>query len=190
MEHVKNLYKDSENLDVIVKGTVTGKYMNSQDEVLYQIETPCGECFEADRCCVYHDVTKPVVVKKFVADWYEKYKHDFEYSIWEFIRNWEDQPNNYFKDWMDYSTNKPIETLTFMHKFGYEVEKEKRYLVKMKDIEKGFNFLNFHEEEDRWIFSSKDETTAFHSYHTKKELEEAGFGEVFNSPLFEVEEVE
>ena len=26
--------------------------------------------------------------------------------------------------------------------------------------------------------------------HTRKELEEAGFGEVFNSPLFEVEEVE
>lgn len=26
--------------------------------------------------------------------------------------------------------------------------------------------------------------------HTRKELEEAGFGEVFDSPLFEVEEVE
>lgn len=26
--------------------------------------------------------------------------------------------------------------------------------------------------------------------NTRKELEEAGFGEVFNSPLFEVEEVE
>lgn len=27
-------------------------------------------------------------------------------------------------------------------------------------------------------------------YHTRKELEEAGFGEVFDSQLFEVEEVE
>nr|UWG75317.1 MAG: hypothetical protein [Bacteriophage sp.] len=26
--------------------------------------------------------------------------------------------------------------------------------------------------------------------HTRKELEEAGFGDVFNSPLFEVKEVE
>lgn len=28
------------------------------------------------------------------------------------------------------------------------------------------------------------------AHHTRKELEDAGFGEVFNSPLFEVEEVE
>lgn len=53
MEHVRNLFKDSENLDVIVKGTVTGKSMNSQDEVLYQIGTPCGDCFEADERCEY-----------------------------------------------------------------------------------------------------------------------------------------
>ena len=26
--------------------------------------------------------------------------------------------------------------------------------------------------------------------HTRKELEDAGFGEVFNCPLFEIEEVE
>ena len=30
----------------------------------------------------------------------------------------------------------------------------------------------------------------FKTKFTRKELEEAGFGEVFNSPLFEIEEVE
>ena len=73
---------------------------------------------------------------------------------------------------------------------GYEVEKEKRYRVKMKDLETDFNFLNYCNGEDHWIFSSKDNTIDFRSLHTRKELEEAGFGEVFDSQLFEVEEVE
>lgn len=68
MKHVENLTKDSKNLDVIVKGTVTGKSMNSQDEVLYQIGTPCGDCFEADERCVYPDVTKPVEVPQYVIE--------------------------------------------------------------------------------------------------------------------------
>ena len=73
---------------------------------------------------------------------------------------------------------------------GYETEKEKKYLVKMEDIKTNFNFLNRHKTENYWIFSSKDESITYQVYHTRKELEDAGFSEVFNSPLFEVEEVE
>ena len=66
---------------------------------------------------------------------------------------------------------------------GYEVDKKKRYVVKIPVVNqylvrvKDENFLGF--------LSSKLRT-----YFTRKELEEAGFGEVFNSTLFEVEEVE
>ena len=73
---------------------------------------------------------------------------------------------------------------------GYEVEKEKRYLVKVKGIDTNFNSLNRHRNENYWIFSSEDKNTLYQTHHTRKELEEADFGEVFNSPLFEVEEVE
>lgn len=40
------------------------------------------------------------------------------------------------------------------------------------------------------VVGSEQEYEFFKFKHTHKELEEAGFGEVFNSPLFEVEEVE
>lgn len=66
---------------------------------------------------------------------------------------------------------------------GYEVNKEKRYLVKLKAV-------------DQYLVSVKDENflgflqSRLRSEFTRKELEEVGFGEVFNSPLFEVEEVE
>ena len=73
---------------------------------------------------------------------------------------------------------------------GYEVEKEKRYLVKMKGIDTNFNSLNRHRNENYWIFSSEDKNTLYQTHHTRKELEEAGFGWVFDCPGVEVEEVE
>lgn len=73
---------------------------------------------------------------------------------------------------------------------GYEVEQEKRYIVKVKGVEKGYDYLNYRISLDSWFFSGESEPLDFRTKHTRKELEEAGFGEVFNSPLFEVEEVE
>lgn len=71
---------------------------------------------------------------------------------------------------------------------GYHIEKEKRYRVKAKGV--CFNScLIFEKINKTWLFSSIYETDHQRVYHTKKELKDAGFGEVFNSPLFEVEEV-
>lgn len=74
-------------------------------------------------------------------------------------------------------------------KNGYDIEKEKRYRVKAKGV--GFNScLIFEKINKTWFFSSIYETDHQRGNHTRKELEAAGFGEVFNSPLFEVEEVD
>lgn len=73
---------------------------------------------------------------------------------------------------------------------GYEVKKEKRYLVKLKGVVSNFMVLKHNINEDTWYMSNKINYTDLKAYHTKKQLEQAGFGEVFNSPLFEIEEVE
>lgn len=73
---------------------------------------------------------------------------------------------------------------------GYTVEKEKRYFVKVKGMEEGYNILNYRTSADKWFFSGETEPLDYHTKHTRKELEQAGFGEVFDNPLFEVEEVE
>ena len=71
---------------------------------------------------------------------------------------------------------------------GYTVEKEKRYLVKMKgNIYE--NILVYGFGVKRYFFSSMSEGNR-RAKHTRKELEEDGFGEIFNSPLFEIKEVE
>lgn len=72
---------------------------------------------------------------------------------------------------------------------GYKVEKEKRYRVRMKGMNKSSTILKLDKILDSWYFGEDVEYSYTKDAHTRKELEKAGFEGVFNSPLFEVEEV-
>ena len=82
-------------------------------------------------------------------------------------------------------------TLVNMHQFGYEVEKEKRYTVTIKAVlgqYLGRYYLNDEEltpQFSRTQFTGDGERPAF----TRKELEDTGFGWVFDCPGVEVKEV-
>ena len=132
------------------------------------------------------DEPQPVKVPQCVADWYEKKKHDLNHYIWDYIYNWNHQEESEFKRWMNCSII-TFQTLVNMHQFGYEVE-EKRSLVKMPKA--NFNckiqILSF--KKNSFFWSSNWEGYKVH--HTRKELEEAGFGWVFDCPGVEIEEVE
>lgn len=73
--------------------------------------------------------------------------------------------------------------------FGYEVEKEKRYLVKAKGLCGSHETLNCEKHSKDWLFSSQEENSLYKTKHTHKELEEAGFGWVFDCEGIEIEEV-
>ena len=73
---------------------------------------------------------------------------------------------------------------------GYHIERVKRYIVKVKGVEEGYDYLNYRISSDKWFFSGESEPLDFRTKHTRKQLEIGGFGKVFNSSLFEVEEVE
>ena len=72
---------------------------------------------------------------------------------------------------------------------GYTVE-VKRYRVNVKNVRTRQGTLNRSKKSGVFIFSNPEENNLYGTKFTRKELEDAGFGEVFNSPLFEVEEVE
>lgn len=97
----------------------------------------------------------------------------FEGDVRKCIRWCRKESNIFARAWLD----------------GYTTEKEKRYLVKMKGMSEENTYLTFRFGHT-WMLSNFEECEEFRLHHTRKELEEAGFGEVFNSPLFEVEEVE
>lgn len=74
--------------------------------------------------------------------------------------------------------------------FGYEVEKEKRYLVEMKGISGYGRYLNKTLSSGEYFFASENEVDGYKTKHTRKELEKSGFGWVFDCPGVEVKEVE
>ena len=80
------------------------------------------------------DEPEKPVVPQFVADFYESIKDDFEHKVYElclqYKRRGDELPQG-VAWWFGDSRNKPIETLVMMHKFGYEVEKEKLYTVEI-----------------------------------------------------------
>ena len=131
--------------------------------------------------------TKKVTVHQYVADWYEENKDDFEGNlfrcVYELFKKRNDNELTKFEEWIIDGETEPFLTLVNMHQFGYEVEKEPKYTVKIKSVNQ---YLVRNTDEDFLGFLQSRLKSKF----TRKELEDAGLEEVFNSPLFEVEEVE
>lgn len=135
------------------------------------------------------DEPKKPVVKQFVADWYEEHKDDFDYNLWEYLTDWEEQEPSDFKNWINDEFN-TFQILVNMHQFGYTVEKEKRYLVKIVGMDNINGYLSYNKKLKKWFFGIASESRPYRSKHTRKELEDAGFGWVFDCPGIEIEEVE
>lgn len=133
------------------------------------------------------DEPRKVKVKQFVADWYEENKDDFEGNLYRCTHNipstFDGAKLNEFERWFLNASTKPFQTLVNMHQFGYEVDEEKRYLVKIKAS--GQYIMNNPDENAVFFYSSRA-----YSKLTRKELEEAGFGWVFDCEGVEIEEAE
>ena len=135
---------------------------------------------------------KKVKVKQFVADWYEANKDDFEGNLYRCTHNipsiFDGAKLNEFEKWFLNASTKPFQTLVNMHQFGYEVEKESKYIVKLKNVPYLFGILNFSKHSKQWYFSDSNTNRTHVTKHTRKEVEEAGFGWVFGCPGIEIEE--
>lgn len=139
---------------------------------------------------LYDSFFEKPVVPQYVADWYEKNKESLDESIWEYLVNWDDGSWNDFKKWMyPCDSNNAIQTLVNMHQFGYEVEKEVRYTVRIKGVDGYATHLNENLDNKEWFFASNDEIEGYRIKHTRKELESNGFGWVFTCEGIEVKEV-
>lgn len=134
------------------------------------------------------DEPQKVTVPQFVADWIEYCKENhltitgafepvsehgiglaetFKGSAYKCSRWALDNQNLFARAWLD----------------GFEIEKEKRYIVKMTATKQPLFYNNMYE---KIFFSLGDLATKF----TCKELEKLGLGWVFDCPGVEVEEVE
>lgn len=93
-----------------------------------------------------------------------------------------------FTEWYNKKSNRDLFARAWLD--GYEVEKEKRYYVRFKWIESAYSYLTFIKRFDAWTLADIKLDKKFRSEHTRKQLEEADFGWVFDCPGIEIEEVE
>ena len=133
------------------------------------------------------DESQKVTVPQFVADVIEGAREQsaeledaFEYAqdaafrgeLGEWFMKLENR-NTFARAWLD----------------GYEVEEEKRYRVKVKGICGNHETLNREKHSNKWLFSDWEENSLYDTKFTRKELEEANFGWVFDCPGIKIEEV-
>lgn len=131
------------------------------------------------------DEPQKVTIPQGIAD-YIKYAKENDWDLQDAMNLIVDEEDGSFSDW--FYKDKNMETFALAWINGYTVEEEKRYSVKIKgEIEE--NLLVYGLGINRYFFARTYDSSK-RNEHTRKELEEAGFGDVFNSPLFEVEEVE
>ena len=86
------------------------------------------------------DEPEKPVVPQFVADWYEEHKNNFEIHLSGLCINFtchRERLNDKLANWYEQLENKPIQTLAMMHRFGYEIEKDKLYTVELPNPNAG-----------------------------------------------------
>lgn len=128
------------------------------------------------------DETQEVEIPMFAADFIteqKKLSHTLSYSIdacmSDRVAEWYwDNSELFVRAWLD----------------SYTVEEEKRYYVRLKGVDENYNYLNCIKHLNAWCLTEIKKDKKFRTEHTKEQLEEAGFGWVFDCPGIEIEEVE
>ncbi|CKF71886.1 phage protein [Streptococcus pneumoniae] len=128
---------------------------------------------------------QPVKVPQCVAEYIE-FKKKNNFHVYGAMRVIEDHYDKKVPEWF-YENN--IEKFCLAWLDGYEVEKEKRYFVKIKGNIKE-NMLVYGEFLKRYFFIKSFSLDDVIYSHTRKELEDANFGWVFDCSGIEIEEVE
>jgi len=131
------------------------------------------------------DEPQPVKVPQFVAEKIEYFKKTGDWDLFQAMDSLFGRRET--REWLEYKNNQ--ETFARAWLDDYEVEEEKRYVVKVKGNIKE-NMLVYGEFLERYFFAKNSNLYNVIYFHTRKELEEAGFGWVFDCEGVEVEEVE
>ncbi|WP_455455078.1 DUF1642 domain-containing protein [Streptococcus salivarius] len=135
---------------------------------------------------------KPVV-PQYVAKWYEANKRNLDLSLCGLVYDLTNSSTlsvrEELKAWVEDNKKTFITTLVNMHQFGYEVEKEKRYRVSMPKTRNRKDHAQLLCEANGKVFWC-GEWYRLRTKFTRKELEDADFGWVFDCLGVEVKEVD
>ncbi|VKK02446.1 phage protein [Streptococcus pneumoniae] len=125
------------------------------------------------------DEPEKVKVPQFMADWIDYFKKNGDWDLFQAMDYLFGKKE--IREWLEYKNNQDLFARAWLD--GYEVEKEKRYLVTLK------NRQPLVKSQSGSTFYFSQDITARNYKGTQKELEDAKFGWVFDCPGIEIEEV-
>lgn len=166
--------------------------MINKDEAVQKLAT-VGHLSMAHAEDLYDSIIPKPVVPKYVADWLKEndWREDTSgrQTIFDAFDNLTlDASNGFYVDvkkWVEENGNIFAQAWAF----GYEVEDEPRYMVRIKGIDDRYDVLNYGTHLDEWTIDDADGAKGVRTTHTRKELETNGFGWVFDCEGVEVKEV-
>ncbi|VJC59285.1 phage protein [Streptococcus pneumoniae] len=125
------------------------------------------------------DEPQKVKVPQFMADWIDYFKKNGDWDLFQAMDYLFGKKE--IREWLEYKNNQDLFARAWLD--GYEVEKEKRYLVTLKNRQPLVK-----SQSGSTLYFSQD-ITARNYKGTQKELEDANFGWVFDCSGIEIEEV-
>ena len=130
------------------------------------------------------DEPEKVKIPEFMAEKIDYFKKTGDWDLFQAMDSLFGRKET--MEWLEGKNNQELFALAWI--FGYEVEKEKRYRISMPKARNYMNHAQFLCEKDGKIFWC-GEWYPFKTKFTCKQLEDAGFGWVFDCEGVEVEEV-
>ena len=172
---------------VYLKGYVIGRAADTLGYEGLMVQLENLDVVEIDKNLVHRYINEPqkVTVPQFVADWIEECKNDdfHLFGAMEGISLNQKKLDYWFRE----DDNMELFARAWLD--GYEVEKEKRYLVKVKCVNDYGCYLNKGLLSKEYFWGSKAEIGGCRTKHTRKQLEDDDFGWVFDCLGIEIEEV-
>lgn len=157
--------------------------MMNKNEAVQKLAT-AGRLSIAHAEDLYDSFVPKPVIPYYIADYIEEVKKQGDYTVVGAVN---EAPDGRVGDWL-FLERVNIFAQAWVN--GYKVESEPRYTVEFKGIDDNYKFLNYGTSFKDWTFDDGKGAKGVRVAHTRKELEEADFGWVFDCPGVEVKEVE
>lgn len=169
------------NEKVYIEGYIVGSFADTLENRGKQIQLINGDIVDIDDNFIYKSIEpEKIKIPQVIAEYIEQKKDD-DYHLLGAMIEIRSHKNKEIDEWFEFEEDDNMETFARAWLDGYEVEKEPKYTVK-------FKATNQYLCDDDGI--GLHISPSFRSNFRKSDLEKLSLTEVFNCPLFEIEEVE
>ncbi|MCE2227848.1 DUF1642 domain-containing protein [Streptococcus thermophilus] len=131
---------------------------------------------------LYDSIVPKPEIPRYIADYIENVKSDGTITV---VGALLEAPDGDVQEWL---FSESVDTFVQAWVNEYDVEEEPRYKVSFKGLNIN-KYLCCNWTRENWYLWCDKESKMRHTSHTRKELEEAGFGWVFDCEGIEVKEV-